>query len=106
MNQTLLIKLNFTLKIEPLDRWVEIHTSRVDYTTIVKGGFPNTEIRIDFNSSSGHDPAYKNRIAKFDNNGNLTFVNYCTQSSHSGSVDVWTLYYLGKIYKFTYHWYW
>ena len=96
----------FSLKISPLERWVEIHTYRVDHTTVIQGGFPNTAIRVDFKSSSGHDAPYTNKIMYFDSKGNITISNYCTMKEHSGSVDTWTLYYLGKIYKFTYHWYW
>lgn len=104
--QSVNITLPFNLVISPQDRWCEIHLSRVDYITTVSGGFPNTAVRVDFTSSSGHDPNYSNRIMYFDANGNLTFSNFCTQQSHSGSVDTWNITYMGKHYHFTIHWYW
>lgn len=104
--QSVNITLPFNLVISPQDRWCEIHLSRVDYITTVSGGFPNTAVRVDFTSSSGHDPNYSNRIMHFDANGNLTFSNFCTQQSHSGSVDTWNITYMGKHYHFTIHWYW
>lgn len=36
----------------------------------------------------------------FDANGNLTFSNFCTQQSHSGSVDTWYITYMGKTLPF------
>lgn len=104
--QSVNITLPFNLVISPQDRWCEIHLSRVDYITTVSGGFPNTAVRVDFTSSSGHDPNYSNRIMYFDANGNLTFSNFCTQQSHSGSEDTWNITYMGKHYHFTIHWYW
>lgn len=104
--QSVNITLPFNLVISPQDRWCEIHLSRVDYITTVSGGFPNTAVRVDFTSSSGHDPNYSNLIMYFDANGNLTFSNFCTQQSHSGSVDTWNITYMGKHYHFTIHWYW
>ena len=104
--QSVNINLPFNLVISPQDRWCEIHLSRVDYITTVSGGFPNTAVRVDFTSSSGHDPNYSNRIMYFDANGNLTFSNFCTQQSHSGSLDTWYITYMGKKYHFTIHWYW